>query len=191
MSDKKTRDRIIEAADRLIYQQGFELTSFSHIADEVGLARGNIYHHFKSKDQILDAVVGVRLDATRQMLARWEAEAASPEQRILRFIDILMVNRAKIMHYGCPVGTLCTELAKLNHPAREEANRLFSLFREWLRRQFELLGRNQDADELAMHLLARSQGVATLAHAFRDEEFVRKELATLHNWLKGVNNCSS
>ena len=190
MSDKKTRDRMIEAADRLFYQQGFEETSFSHIADAVGVARGNFYHHFKSKDQILDAVICARMEATRQMLAVWEAEGGSPEQRIRCFIDMLLVNHAKIMNFGCPVGTLCTELAKLNHPAREDANRVFSLFREWLRRQFELLGRDNDAEELAMHLLARSQGVATLAHAFRDEEFVRKEVATLRNWLKGVNNCS-
>lgn len=190
MSDKKTRDRMIEAADRLFYQQGFEETSFSHIADAVGVARGNFYHHFKSKDQILDAVICARMEATRQMLEVWEKASGSPEQRILCFIDILLVNQAKIMNFGCPVGTLCTELAKLNHPARADANRVFSLFREWLRRQFELLGRGSDAQELAMHLLARSQGVATLAHAFRDEEFVRKEVATLRNWLKGVNNCS-
>lgn len=190
MSDRKTRDRMIEAADRLFYQQGFEETSFSHIANEVGVARGNFYHHFKSKDQILDAVICARMEATRQMLEVWEKASGSPEQRILCFIDILLVNQAKIMNFGCPVGTLCTELAKLNHPARADANRVFSLFREWLRRQFELLGRGSDAQELAMHLLARSQGVATLAHAFRDEEFVRKEVATLRNWLKGVNNCS-
>lgn len=191
MSEKKTRDRIIEAADRLFYQQGFEETSFSHIADAVGVARGNFYHHFKSKDQILDAVICARMEATRQMLVGWETEGGGAEQRIRCFIDMLLVNQARIMNFGCPVGTLCTELAKLNHPAREDANRVFSLFREWLRRQFELLGRDNDAEELAMHLLARSQGVATLAHAFRDEEFVRKEVATLRNWLKGVNNCSS
>jgi len=190
MSDKKTRERMIEAADQLFYQQGFEETSFSHIADAVGVARGNFYHHFKSKDQILDAVICARMEATRQMLAGWEKESCSPEQRILCFIDILLVNQARIMNFGCPAGTLCTELAKLNHPAREDANRVFSLFRDWLRRQFELLGRDDDAQELAMHLLARSQGVATLVHAFRDEEFVRKEVATLRNWLKGVNNCS-
>jgi AcrR family transcriptional regulator len=191
MSDKNTRDRIIEASDRLFYQQGFEETSFAHIADAVGLSRGNFYHHFKSKDQILDAVICARMDATRQMLARWELEGAGPEERILCFIDILLVNQAKIMDYGCPVGTLCTELAKLNHPAREDATRVFSLFRAWLRGQFELLGHGKNADGLAMHLLARSQGVATLVTAFRDEEFVRNEVATLRHWLKGVNNCSS
>ncbi len=60
--------------------------------------------------------------------------------------------------YGCPVGTLCTELAKLSHASQGEAKKVFMLFRSWLRRQFTLLGGEADADELATHLLARSQG---------------------------------
>ena len=57
MSDKTTRDHIVEAADRLFYRQSFEHTSFSHIADVVQISRGNFYFHFKSKDEILEAVI--------------------------------------------------------------------------------------------------------------------------------------
>jgi hypothetical protein len=53
-----------------------------------------------------------------------------------------------------------------------------------LRRQFVLLGRKEDADALAMHLLARSQGVATLANAFHDEKFIRQEVEQMHGWLR-------
>jgi hypothetical protein len=86
---------------------------------------------------------------------------------------------------------LCAELAKLSHPARGEANELFTLFREWLRRQFTLLGRRKDADLLAMHLLARSQGVATLAAALRDEQFVDQEVKQMHEWLLQVSRESA
>jgi TetR/AcrR family transcriptional repressor of nem operon len=119
------------------------------------------------------------------MLERWERAGATPFERIESFIDILILNRAKIKRFGCPVGTLCTELAKLSHPAQGDANRLFTLFRVWLRRQFEAMGRSEDADELAMHLLARSQGVATLANAFSDEKFIRHEVGQMRTWLKG------
>ncbi len=53
-----------------------------------------------------------------------------------------------------------------------------------MRRQFTLLGRKADADELAMHLLARSQGVATLASAFHDEKFIKEEVQQMCEWLK-------
>ena len=183
MRDQTTRDHIVEAADRLFYRRGYEHTSFADIADVVRISRGNFYHHFKSKDEILDAVIDARLAQTRRMLEQWEIEGKQPADRIRSFIQMLIANRADIKRYGCPVGTLCGELAKLNHASQAEANKLFTLFRTWLRRQFALLGRATDADALAMHLLARSQGVATLASAFHDEAFIKHEVNELYRWL--------
>lgn len=180
---KTTRDQIVEAADLLFYRQGYEHTSFSDIADAVRISRGNFYYHFKSKDEILDAVIAARLANTQIMLDRWELAGRTPADRIRSFIHILIANRADIKRYGCPVGTLTTELAKLDHPSQDEANKLFTLFRIWLRRQFTLLGRKADADALAMHILARSQGVATLAAAFHDEKFIRHEVRQMDAWL--------
>jgi TetR/AcrR family transcriptional regulator, transcriptional repressor for nem operon len=184
MSAKTTRDHILEAADQLFYRQGYEHTSFSDIADAVQISRGNFYYHFKSKDEILDAVIDVRLANTKRMLEQWEIEGKQPADRIRSFIHILIANRADIKRYGCPVGTLCSELTKLNHASQADANKVFTLFRTWLRRQFTLLGREADADALAMHLLARSQGVATLASAFHDEKFIKQEVEQMCDWLK-------
>lgn len=131
----------------------------------------------------MDAVLGVRLASTKRMLEQWELEAECPEDCIRSFIHILIANKGPIQRYGCPVGTLCTELAKLDHASQSEATMLFTLFRAWLRRQFTLLGRKADADALAMHLLARSQGVATLANAFHDEQFIKNEVRHMCDWL--------
>jgi len=184
MTAKTTREQIVEAADQLFYRQGYEHTSFADIAAVVRLSRGNFYYHFKTKDDILDAVIVRRLDSTQEMLDRWEADGENPADRIRCFIRILVANRAKIMLYGCPVGTLSAELAKLDHGAQADADRIFTLFRDWLRRQFVLLGLEAEADELAMHVLARSQGVATLANAFHDEDFIRQEVDQMCAWLE-------
>lgn len=184
MNGETTRERIVEAADGLFYRQGYEHTSFSDIAEAVRISRGNFYYHFKTKDEILDAVIDARLAGTARMLEEWEIEGDTPEDRIRSFIHILIANRSDIKRYGCPVGTLSTELAKLDHGSRDEANRLFTLFRVWLRRQFALMGRKRDADALAMHVLAFSQGVATLASAFRDEAFIRREVKQMDDWLE-------
>jgi TetR/AcrR family transcriptional repressor of nem operon len=178
-----TRIQIVKAAYELFYHHGFEHTSFSAIADAVGISRGNFYYHFKTKDDILAAVINCRLDATRRMLTQWESESDTPAERIRRFIDIVLSNGPQIQDYGCPVGTLTTELAKLQHASREEAVGVFTLFRDWLRSQFVELGRMHDADELSLHVLAASQGIATLSNAFRDPEFVQREVERLHDWL--------
>jgi TetR/AcrR family transcriptional regulator, transcriptional repressor for nem operon len=181
--DITTRDHIVHVADQLFYQQGYEHTSFSDIANVVQISRGNFYHHFKSKDEILDAVIDVRLENTRKMLEQWEMDGEQPVDRIRSFIHMLIANRTDIKRYGCPVGTLCAELAKLDHASRSEARKLFTLFRTWLGEQFTLLGREDDADALAMHLLARSQGVSMLANAFHDGTFIEREVEELYDWL--------
>ena len=184
MSGNTKRDLIIAAADQLFYQRGFEHTSFAHIAEVVKISRGNFYYHFKSKDEILVAVIQLRLVNTQAMLEQWLIEGAEPVDRIRSFINLLIMNRAKIKRFGCPVGTLTTELTKLQHPAQEDANKLFSLFRTWLIREFQQLGYSREAEDLAMHLLARSQGVATLASAFKDEKFIHSEVAQMYLWLE-------
>lgn len=183
MGASETRQQIVDVAEQLFYEHGFETTSFADIARDVGLSRGNFYYHFKTKNEILDAVIAQRMANTRVMLDAWEQHAASPTDLIRSFIHILIMNRTKIMAYGCPVGTLCNELAKLDHTAKEDATGPFTLFRDWLRRQFTKLGCEADADALALHVLMRSQGVATLATAFRDEEFIRREVADMEAWL--------
>jgi len=187
MPKHTTRELIEERADILFYEGGFEATSFADIASAVGISRGNFYHHFKSKDDILEAVITRRLRATRAMLDNWE-RGASPEIRIISFIRILITNRTKIMAFGCPVGTLNTELSKLDHAAQSHAAELFGLFRDWLSKQFAALGHAADAETLALHLLGRSQGVAVMASTFRDEGFLRSEVASLECWLRGLAN---
>jgi TetR/AcrR family transcriptional regulator, transcriptional repressor for nem operon len=189
VTDSARRDRIVETADRLFYQRGFEHTSFADIAGALKISRGNFYYHFKTKDEILDEVIERRLAGTKEMLGRWEIEGDGPRQRVESFIRILLANRADIKRYGCPVGTLCGELAKLGHAAEGEARALFTLFRAWLRRQFTLMGRKTDADSLAMHVLARSQGVAVLANAFHDDAFIRREVDAMLAWLTSIKEC--
>lgn len=183
MSNRTTKENIIDVADQLFYQQGFVHTSFADIASEVGISRGNFYHHFKSKDEILTAVIDQRLSNTERMLNDWQIEGQTASERIKCFINILILNRAKIKLYGCPVGTLAMELAKLEHPSLIGAKNVFSLFSDWLEKQFIDLGHQKNALDLALHLLARSQGIATLASAFHDEKFLYKEVETLNEWL--------
>jgi TetR/AcrR family transcriptional repressor of nem operon len=184
MVEQSTRAEIVAAADDLFYRQGYVHTSFADIASVVEISRGNFYHHFKSKDEILDAVIAARIADTERMLARWERAAEGPADRIRSFIRMLVANRSDIKRFGCPVGTLSAELAKLAHPSQPGANQLFVLLRAWLAQHFAALGRSADADALALHLLARSQGVASLANAFHDEAFIRREVRLMEEWLE-------
>lgn len=64
-----TRDRLVSEAMRLFSSKGFEATSVSQIEAAAGLAAGSgaLYHHFKSKEALLDAGIDRQLDRRRAM----------------------------------------------------------------------------------------------------------------------------
>ena len=177
------RQRIIDAADRLFYHQGYDNTSFSDIAEAVNISRGNFYYHFKTKDDILNAVIEHRIETIKSWLSTWDKTYPNAKDRLKKFVTILVENQRDIEKYGCPLGTLCAELGKLKHTLRLNAAALLMLFRSWLSDQILLLGHKNNADTLAMHLLARSQGAASVAHAFHDNAFLQQEVDHLLSWI--------
>jgi len=73
------RDVILERAADLFARQGVAATTVREIADAVGILSGSLYHHFASKDEIVDAIVGfshVGVQLTKQTL-RSSLEATS------------------------------------------------------------------------------------------------------------------
>jgi len=177
------RQRIVASADQLFYLQGYENTSFSDIAEDVGISRGNFYYHFKTKDEILNAVIGNRVTDIEQMLKEWNEQYPDPRERIGLYIDILTDHQDNIRSHGCPIGSLCTELTKLSHAMLQDANKIFSVQRDWLTVQLRELGLGKEARQVAMQLLARTQGIATITNAFKDKTFLRQEVKHLKQWL--------
>jgi AcrR family transcriptional regulator len=51
------KNEILDVAQNLFYTQGFDKTSMNQIIEQIGIAKGTIYHYFKSKYELLDAVV--------------------------------------------------------------------------------------------------------------------------------------
>ena len=54
---KKKKNEILDVAERLFGTKGFDSTSTNDILNEIGIARGTLYYHFKSKEDILDAMI--------------------------------------------------------------------------------------------------------------------------------------
>ena len=50
-------NEILDTAERLFGTKGFDGTSTTDILNEIGIARGTLYYHFKSKEDILDAMI--------------------------------------------------------------------------------------------------------------------------------------
>jgi AcrR family transcriptional regulator len=177
-----SRQQIIETANRLFYQRGYNQTSFSDIAEAARIPRGNFYYHFKTKDDILAAVVDYRIENIRALLADWDAGQADPRLRLKRFLQMVRDSGKDLTRYGCPMGSLNIELGKAQPALKARAKKMFDLYRDWLAAQLRTLGR-KDAEDLALHLLGRAQGVAVVAQVYGNQKFLQDELDQLETWL--------
>jgi TetR/AcrR family transcriptional repressor of nem operon len=179
------RQRIVDAADALFYRRGYNQTSFQDISDATGIPRGNFYYYFKTKDEILNAVVNTRIMSLTTMLNRCEAESDDPRERLLAFSDMLDDLSDDIIQSGCPIGSLSSELAKDDAELHEVARQAFTLLRDWIEQQFSALGISH-ADDLAMDLLARLQGVTVMACAFKDAAFIQRSHGEIKDWIRST-----
>ncbi len=180
---ERTRQRIVEAANRLFYHQGFHNTSFSDVVRAAEVPRGNIYYYFKTKDQILRAAIDYRLERIRSMLDGWNDSYRTPVERLQRFVCLLDDTAEALTLYGCPMGSLNTELGKTDLALQEQAAELFRLFEEWLTDQFAELGYAGRAHELAIRVMAIGQGISVMAHVHHDPTLLRRERQRLSRWI--------
>jgi len=89
---EERRNEILDAAAELFKQKGFDGTSTGDILEKVGIARGTLYYHFKSKEDIMDALIG-RLSSTVLDSARKiAADRSLPvRERMLRAVRALNI----------------------------------------------------------------------------------------------------
>ena len=180
---EQTRTDIIVCAGRLFYEHGFEGTSFTDIVEATGLFRGNIYHYFKTKDEILKAVIEQHLNGYREILAKWDVDHKDAKVKLIAFVEMITGRKAELVEYGCPIGSLNTELAKDRRDLQQTASALFDLFRDWLATCFREMGKANEAESLALHLLGRAQGIAVISHVYRDTKLLRHETKLLRDWI--------
>ncbi|MFV2103026.1 TetR/AcrR family transcriptional regulator [Micromonospora sp. LOL_024] len=182
-SDK--RSRLIEAAVRLVHEQGFARTTLADIAGAAGVPLGNVYYYFKTKDAIGDALVAEHAGHYATLRTRWE-QAGDAQSRLTAFVQMTADNRAVLAGSGCPVGTLCAELHKAGGPLAERAGAIFAELLGWLARQFRTLGYDADAADLALHLLSALQGVSLIAHSLGDPGYIDRETSRLTGWIQSL-----
>jgi AcrR family transcriptional regulator len=90
---EERRNEILDAADELFGQKGFDGTSTNDILHKVGIARGTLYHHFKSKEEIMDALIeryNARLLGEAREIA--EDKGIPIVERIVRVVAALNIS---------------------------------------------------------------------------------------------------
>ena len=178
------RDRLVANACKLFYEQGIERTTLADIARAADVPLGNVYYYFKTKDDLVRAVVNTQVDAVESVTTAL-GRHRTPAARIKALVAELASRADDIALYGCPHGTLCTELHK--QPAGEGlgSERLIEASVAWAEKQFKEMGR-RDAHDLAIQLIGAYQGAAVVTQALGDPSVLKREGRRIERWVDSL-----
>ena len=109
----------------------------------------------------------------------------TPQARLKALVRELMSQRELAADYGCPLGSLCSELDKRTDGLDRTCSELLRLPVDWAEQQFRSIGR-RDARDLAVALIASYQGIALLTNTFRDPELMTSEGRRLERWIDSL-----
>jgi TetR/AcrR family transcriptional regulator, transcriptional repressor for nem operon len=161
------RERLVAAAVELLHQQGVQRTTLADIAAAADVPVGNVYYYFKTKDDVIAAVIDAHAAQIKSTLAGIDARYRAPKSRLKAMVAEFAARSEIVADYGCPFGSLCSELDKRGSESGFAVPELLRLLIDWATEQFRALGR-RDASDLAFDLLAAYEGSALLANTLRD-----------------------
>lgn len=186
MSALDKRARLLNAANTLVHRQGYNQTTLADIAKEAAVPLGNVYYYFKTKEDIGKALIEHRGAFYASLIAQWE-QAPDPRQRLLALVAMVSEQRDLLASSGCPIGSLCQELHhKEGGPLAEKASSLLGAMLAWTEQQFRLLGKDDQAFDLALHLVSVLQGASLLTHTFNRPELITRETSRLTEWIESL-----
>jgi AcrR family transcriptional regulator len=180
------RERLVAAAGDLVYRQGVSRTTLADIAREADVPLGNVYYYFKTKDDIVGAVVQAHGDQLESTLADLDRRHRSPKARLKGLMSVLAERADSTARYGCPYGTLSLELAKRADGSDPLAAPLMQTMLDWAEGQFRAMGRS-DARELAVELVAGYEGSAVLSSALSQPELMARQARRLQRWIERLD----
>lgn len=174
-----TRDRILRAAAEMMYVKGVSLTTLDEVRAASGTSKSQLYRHYRDKDALVRDVVAMQaaevLKRQHQLLQRLNSLRG-----LERWRDALIESNAvRNGAYGCPLGSLASELADQDEEARQAIARYFDTWEGLLEaglvrmRNSGILRADADAQELATGLVAALQGGYLLAQTARDVKSMR------------------
>jgi TetR/AcrR family transcriptional regulator, transcriptional repressor for nem operon len=109
---KPTRDRLVEAGLYLFWLQGYAATGMAEILSRAEANAGSFYHFFKTKEELLLAVLELYIQSLEPVIVQPVLGAiADPVERVFGILEFYRRNLlATGCTYGCPIGRLALEI---------------------------------------------------------------------------------
>ena len=183
------RERLIASAEELLHRHGADAPTLAEIAHAADVPPGNVYYYFKTRDDLVRAVIQARADEVRALLGSIEGRS-TPRLRLKALTRSWTDVADLVVAFGCPIGSLAADLSRRDDDLGVEAAGLINLMIDWAAGEFRAMGR-RDARDLATTLLAGVQGAAVLANALQDPKLLTRETRRLERWIDELDQAAT
>jgi AcrR family transcriptional regulator len=157
------RQHLVTVAMRLFRDRGFHATGIDAILAESGVAKRTLYLHFRSKDELIVAVLAQRDEAWRDWLrGAIKARTSDPRERLLAIFDALEEWFVRPDFHGCMFTNAAAEFPKVSSTIHREAARHKDLVREFVRDLAEA-AKVENAEAVTDALCVLMEGAIVLA----------------------------
>ena len=166
-SGQERRERILMQAAEVFFRKGFHGSSVDEVARAVGLLKGSLYYHIRSKEDLLVELLCRTLEEAQRAVARQAAADADPRQRLERMLE---AHVDFVLREPVRVGVLLNEYDRLRGPRRQKVEQMWRDYeRQFVRavREAQQAGQVMDgpAELIAQSLLGLGSWAARLAGA--------------------------
>ncbi|MDX5373876.1 MAG: TetR/AcrR family transcriptional regulator [Pseudomonadaceae bacterium] len=169
------RDQLINTAQELFYREGYHATGIDRILAESGVAKMTLYKHFRSKDELILAVLQARGAGVLEQLAALRA-SLPPREALLATFDGLHEWIHQEDFCGCSFINAAAEFQGHEHPVHRQAATFKEAFAAHLRELLERLGVAEPV-LLANQLQFLFEGALSMAHVQGPAEQARQARA--------------
>src|SRR5512133_925518 len=174
--NKNTKRAIMDLAESLLQERGFNGFSYAHIAKELEVKNAAIHYHFPSKEALVSAVIQRYRDRFQLWINNSRVKSLSPQEKLDWFFSIYTSTRADNGKV-CLAGSLETEFNSLPDSLREQTQALTRDLLTWLQATLQE-GREagvvpfagEPADKAAL-ILSSLQGGLQIARALGTHKF--------------------
>lgn len=179
------RARLVAAAAELLHQQGVQRTTLADIAAAADVPLGNVYYYFKTRDDIVHAVIDHR-EAQIQQALEVMSQRRTPKARLKALAELWSTSADEMAECGCPEGGLAYELNKNHDELAEHSRVLLGSIVDWTEAQFREMGLREPRG-LAAHYIGSIQGAVLLANTLRDAPLLKAEVRRLERWIETLD----
>jgi len=182
-----SKDKLLKVAFEEIYQNGYHATSVDKILKKASMNKGSMYHFFKSKKELILAVIDVHIDEYIQ--GKYGVILDSNENMIEAIMAVLTNKPSYNFCYGCRLNNLVIELANQDKDFQKALEisyfKFESIFHEALNRAVANKEIKEDIDTkaLGMFIVASIQGALTTAKKSQDSQYYDTCISQLNNYL--------